>query len=285
LSHAWIDSVGYSAPAQEVRLLPYDTASVSFTIPHADTIARRICSPTDPSTEYATVVGLIRDGSSGRPARGTDVKVSWQVLAQTDTGLVPRAVEQVVRASESGTYVLCGLPLGHPITIEAAGARSANIVFPRKTDGRLLFARDRDPNKEYTRSFQTAHRTWKVDLLLTGAPPSRSSQMVRPFISGYVTDHTTGLPVEGVVLSLNGTDSTVTRADGTFDIVDVEWLPGANVVATRRLGYAPWGQEIWLEEGAGSLELSVQLLPQAIDTGMEVIDATPGQRRWDCRSR
>ena len=83
--------------------------------------------------------------------------------------------------------------------------------------------------------------------------------MVRPFISGYVTDHTTGLPVQGVVLSLNGTDSTQTRADGTFDIVDVEWLPGANFVAAHRLGYATWGQEIWLEEGAGSLELSVQL--------------------------
>jgi hypothetical protein len=148
------------------------------------------------------------------------------------------------------------------VTVAAAGARSANVLFPRHKDGRLLFARDRDPNKEYTRSFETTHRTWKVDLLLTGAPPSRSSQMVRPFISGYVTDHTTGRPVEGVVLSLNGTDSTQTRADGTFDIVDVEWLSGTNYVATRRLGYAPWGQEIWLEEGSGSLELSVQLLPE-----------------------
>ena len=63
---------------------------------------------------------------------------------------------------------------------------------------------------------------------------------------------------------MNGTDSTQTRADGTFDIVDVEWLPGTNFVATRRLGYAPWGQEIWLDEGSGSLELSVQLLPQAV---------------------
>ena len=278
LSHAWIDSVGLTSPRRDIRLVPDETDTVSFIIPHASSIARSLCSYPAGSSEPATVVGLVRDGSSGQAAAGTDVKASWQVLVPEELGLVPRVIEHVVRTSESGSYVLCGLPVGFPVTVSSNGARSANILFPRQQGGILLFARDRDPNEPYTRSFQTVHRTWKVDLLLTGSPPTRRPGEARRVLSGSVTDRSTLLPVEAVAISLNGTDSTVTRADGTFDIVDVEWLPEVNYVATRRLGYVPWGVEIRLAEGFGPLEISIQLLPQAISVDPVEVTADAVER-------
>jgi hypothetical protein len=93
-----------------------------------------------------------------------------------------------------------------------------------------------------------------------------------------VTDRSTLLPIEGVAISLNGTDSAVTRADGTFDIVDVEWLPEVNYVATRRLGYVPWGVEIRLVPGFGPLEISIQLLPQAVSVDPVEVNANAVER-------
>jgi hypothetical protein len=278
LSHAWIDSVGLTSPRREIRLVPDETDTVTFIIPHASSISRSMCSYPAGSSELGTVVGLVRDGNSGQPAAGRDVKASWQVLAPDELGWVPRVIEHVVRTNESGSYVLCGVPVGHPLTVSSNGALSANILFPRQLGGFLLFARDRDPSEPYSRSVQTAHRTWKVDLLLTGSPPTRRPGEARRVLSGSVTDRSTLLPVEAVAISLNGSDSTVTRADGTFDIVDVEWLPETNYVATRRLGYVPWGVEIGLAEGFGPLELSIQLLPQAMSVDPVEVTADAVER-------
>jgi hypothetical protein len=62
-------------------------------------------------------------------------------------------------------------------------------------------------------------------------------------------------------------------------MVDVEWLPEVNYIATRRMGYLPWGQEIRLEAGIDRLNLSITLLPQAIAIDPVNVTAEAMERR------
>ncbi len=259
LSHPAIDSIGHLPLGKDVRFVSGDTSTISFNIPHANSISRRICSYPTAVHDSATVLGLVRQGRSGRPARGLDMSASWQVLELEGDRLQPNVIEQVVRTDAAGTYFLCGLPVGLPVTIRANGARSANILFPRQADGLLLFARERDPDDPYRRSFRTRHRTWKVDFLLTGVPPAVPSASVPGVLSGYVTDFSSGQPLRGVTITLNNGDSTVTRSDGTFDLVGVEWRPSDNSIVAHRTGYQPWTKVIGLNVDLPRVELSIQL--------------------------
>ncbi len=278
LTHPWIDSIGLTSPRRDVRFVAENTDTTSFVLPHANSVARRLCSHIDESGELGTLVGSVRDARSGEPASGVDISATWQILTHGPQGLIPRDVEQVVETSELGSYVLCGLPLGHQVTVEVEGARSVNILYPRQEGGALLLARDREAGQAYPQSFQTGHRTWKVDLLLTGARPDQRSDDTGQVVSGYVTDRSTSAPVAGVTISFNGADTTVTRADGTFDIVGVDWAPDINYIATRRLGYAPWGQEIWVEEATDRLDLSIQLEQQAVSVDPVEVTAEAVER-------
>lgn len=262
LTHPWLDSIGVDPPRANIWVVPGDTATASFELPHADSIARRTCDRESGLAGSATVIGQVRAGSSGRPASGRSVAAFWQTLLTEGESTVIREVQRTVRTDESGSYVLCGLPVGVPLTIDLDGARPANVVFPRHVGGYLLFDRAREPGELYARTFRTSHRTWKIDLLVTGASASRRSDETQRVLSGYVTESRTGRPLGAVTLSLNGADSAVTRIDGTFDIVGADWVLGDNTVTASRNGYLTWTQEIWLEGTEARVELSIQLVQQ-----------------------
>ncbi len=261
LTHPSLDSIGLKPPEVDVALVFDQTDSISFLLPHADSVAMRACRYGPAAGPRATVIGYVRTGGSGRAASGRTISARWQVLETADGRTVPRAIERSVRTDDTGYYVLCGLPLGSPVTINAAGARAANILFPRSVGGYLLYARARVPDNPYTRSFRTSHRTWKVDLILTGSRASEIEPVKPRVLSGYVTDSSTKRPIGSVTVTLNATDSTKTRVDGTVDMIDVEWVTGNNVVTAHRNGYEIWTREIWLDEGAAHLELSIELDP------------------------
>jgi hypothetical protein len=237
------------------------TDSASFVLPHADSIARRACSY-ESIDEQVTVVGFVRAGGSGRPAGGRTVRAQWQALRQSEDRIVSEPVEKTARTDDTGYYLLCGLPPGVPVTISTDGARSANIIYPRRVGGYLLYARAREPTEPYTRSFETSHRTWKVDLLLTGRSVSRSSRAQIKALSGYVTDRVTDRPLDGVKIILNDSDSTETRSDGTFDLVDARLVRGNNSVTAYHNGFQLWSDEIWHDSAVAHIQLSIELEPQ-----------------------
>ena len=259
LFHPAMDSIGQPMLRLPIRLSPDETATISFDIPHAHSVARRICSYEAAVPETATIVGLVRNGNSGRPADGREVRAFWQILSSEGDHFALQQVERVVSTDSSGTYTLCGVPLGHPVTVSSTGARPANLIFPRREGGNLLFARDRDPNDPYRRSFRAGHRTWKVDFLLTGVSsqdPPPGSPLV---MSGYVTDHSTGRPLGGVSIVLGTDDSTVTRNDGTFDIAALQPSQGDISVSVREAGFQPWTHSIRLLGDVPHVEVSIQL--------------------------
>ena len=145
------------------------------------------------------------------------------------------------------------------MTVRVGGARSANIIFPRLEGGDILFDREREPSQPYRRTFRTRHRTWKVDLLRTGSRSTAPRAGVQRVLSGYVTEESTGRPLGGVTVVLNTNDSTVTRSDGTFDLIGAAWRLGDNSVIAKRTGYQDWTKIISLDVDASRLELSVQL--------------------------
>jgi hypothetical protein len=259
LTDQWLDSIGVAPPNIDIEFVPGDTVSASFVLPHADSVAQRNCAYESSLNGRATVIGRVRAGSSGQPSSGTSISAHWQSLQTDSDRWVPRESQRTVRTDGSGSYVLCDLPVGVPLTIDVDGARPANIVFPRHVGGHLLLARAREPGEPYTRNFRTSHRTWKVDLLLTGSSVSQRSAETRHVLSGYVTENLTGRPLSGVTILLNNADSAVTRIDGTFDLIDAAWVSGNNIVAASRNGFQIWTQEIWLTGDETRVELTVQL--------------------------
>jgi len=254
-----LDSIGYVSPRVPVQLAPGETTTVSFDIPHASSIARRLCARDGELRDSAIILGLIKEGRSGRPSVGNEIRATWQVLEPMDERLVPRQEEQIARADERGAYALCGLPVGLPITISTNGARPANIVFPVQEEGTLLYARARTPEEPYRMSYRLSHRTFKVDLLQTGAASAAPSDGIHRALSGYVTDASTGLPLQGVAVILNGRDSTLTRDDGTFDLVEVDWRLGDNSVIAHLQGYKEWIEVLGLVGDEDRVELGIRL--------------------------
>ena len=283
LSHVWIDSVGYRARPVGVRLRRGDTTEVSFAIPHVQSNLRRLCPDVSDIDAHGSVVGVVRGNTPGERVGNASVAASWQVLADEAGSLVPREVEQIVETDDDGFYVLCGLPVGHPLEIRGSAGDAvtpvAGLIFPRNAGGTLLYTEREVLGEGYAAASGTDRRVWKLDLRLGR---EASHETVRRALSGIVYDRSTGEAVSNVTISLNGTDTTVTRADGTFDIVDVGWLPETNFIATRRMGYLPWGQEIRLEEGTTRLNLRITILPQAVSLDpLDVTAAAMEQRLVD----
>ncbi len=137
----------------------------------------------------------------------------------------------------------------------------------------MLLARDRESGDPYQHSYSGLHAIWKLDFRLADEDDSRSSVATGSVLRGMVADRMTGRGLEEVTVSLNGGVTTGTRADGTFDLVGVNWLAGTNTVSFRRLGYRPWVQELELEEDRAELVMSVLLTSLAITMDPVVVEA------------
>jgi hypothetical protein len=275
LSHPRLDSIAYRVQ-RLVELRREETRTLSFAIPSTRSILAQLCPMTIGRSDFAAVVGRVTRRTGTEAVADADVTATWQLIESRNGRLEPRAVEAVVTTDEPGRYMLCGIPVGHPVTIQAdrgrARSSTASLILPRAEHGTALLAFNRDPVEGYTRSFTTGHRIWKLDLELNESGAGRQAQVAGHVLAGFVTDRATGQPIGGVTVGLNGTENTVTRDDGTFDIVDVDWLAGSNVVAVGRMGYQPWAQEIWLEGDEARLDLSVSLESRAI--ALDPVDVT-----------
>jgi hypothetical protein len=275
LTHPWLDSLAY-VDQRPVALARGMTNSVSFQIPHARTMLRRLCPETTDPDSLGVLFGVVGREGSVDPVSDAQVTASWQIVETSDQRLRPRVVEVVVRTDDSGFYVLCRVPTGHPVTVSArhgeSVSRTTSLVFPESEEGSLLQALNRGPGQPYADAHSVRRRLWKLDFRLSNRGTQRATGNQPRSLSGVITDRTSGRPLNAVTVTLNGRDTVATRVDGTFDIADARFLDGANVVTMRRLGYDPWVQEIWLDDTDERLELSVRLRPQAV--ALDPVDVT-----------
>lgn len=266
LSHPWLDSIAYRLD-RTVELTRGSTQSVALAVPHARSWLARLCPDAPDSIETGALVGVVR-GSDGVTPVG-DVRVTgwWQTIGSRGRAYIGVNWEVTAKTDDAGRFVLCQVPTGRALSIRAAddgdSSRTANLILPTAGGRELLFAWDRRRWQPYTHTFRHALPIFKLDLALG---EHRAADVAAPpggWVSGIVTDETTGQGLDGVRVVLNGRDSTMTRDDGTFDVVDIEFVAGANIVTLRRPGYRPRVRGFALAEGQPGLDLSVSLQPTA----------------------
>lgn len=94
-------------------------------------------------------------------------------------------------------------------------------------------------------------------------------------IQGKVIDRTTGLPVKGVTVAIDGTDRAVTDEHGSFTISDV--VPGSYSIAVRLLGYGTVRRTITVSElEPTSIEISLNSVSTVLQ---EVVTTGSGERK------
>jgi hypothetical protein len=270
LNHPWLDSIAVPELEQRLRFHRDTTQLVDFAIPHVAGAVHRICGGRDPHPLGRVIVGVVRREGSASPVTGATVTARWQSIAGSSQGYIVNHLREQVRTDDAGFFAVCDVPAGRSVTLHAAksgaASREASVLFPYLGGENLLMAWDRRPGQPYEYQYPAPKHVWKLDLTVG---PERSSGVAavplpRSSLSGIVVDNSTGQPIGNALIHLNGRDSTVSRDDGTFAILDAAWLPEANAVAVRRLGYQPWVLEIGLHEDHHHVELSIALEPQAV---------------------
>jgi hypothetical protein len=270
VTHPWLDSIAVGSSQQVVRLSREDNQTASFRIPHVNTVMRRLCGRGLSLRDRRVVVGVVR--AAGRTIADATVSAEWQTLTSSGDRFRVSDVREDVETDSNGSFALCDIPAGRPVDLaaekEATSSRRASIIFSRVLEGELLFAWDRTVGQAYDHSFSAPHGLWKVDLDLV-ARDQDGTPSDGVMLSGIVSDRETGEPLEAALVILNGADTVGTRADGTFDMVDVAVPVGTNYVTFRRRGYEPIGLDLMVDEDDSDVTLSVDLSPLAV--GLEEI--------------
>jgi hypothetical protein len=195
-------------PRRPVLLSLSDTTTVSFATPSIQTFVRAYCGP---PRERAGVVGLAF-GPDSIPAAGLDIRSRW---------LTANGWKQVqARSIPRGAFALCDLASGATLPI-------------RLHQGNLALAEER---------LRLEPGEWRwIDLRASPVPltfPEDATVRGQRVLAGVARDDSTGRPVAGVDVVLEGTDKTaVTNEIGRYAINDAP--TGVRALLFRAIGYRP----------------------------------------------
>jgi hypothetical protein len=276
VSHPWLDSLGLVGPATNVMLTRGSKVSIDFAVPHVNTLLHNLCPDDAVDAGHPVLVGRVRHRDGGTPVAGAKVRASWQIIQTDAARFLVREAEGTADVDATGRYVLCGLPAGRPIAVVAddgvLASQTANVLFPDARKGTLSFAWDKALGSPYTHGYVVEFPVWAVDLVLVNALGDRSGVLLSRGLTGVVTDSVTGEPVAAVLVSVNDREQTITRPDGTFDMVLDQPRGGRDVVTFRRVGYKPVTREVWVDTDQLTVFLPVSLASLPVELAEIVVE-------------
>jgi hypothetical protein len=196
-------------PRQAVLLSLADTTTVSFATPSLQTFVRAYCGA---PRGRVGVVGLAF-GPDSVPGAGLDIRTRW---------LTANGWKQVqARSIPRGAFALCDLASGATLPI-------------RLHQGNLALAEQRV-------RLEPGEWRW-IDLRASPVPVTFADDTAtgrgERVLAGVARDDSTGRPVAGVEVVLEGTDKTaVTNDIGRYAMADVP--TGVRTLLFRSIGYRP----------------------------------------------
>lgn len=120
VTHPRFDSLHLRPPSSTVALSTSEVPAVHLTVPSAATIFARQCTPEERRDPMTALRGRISDGTSGEPAIGADIVITWNELGSTKAQPAPVTQQRVATKSDSaGRYTFCGIPDGVRLTLRA----------------------------------------------------------------------------------------------------------------------------------------------------------------------
>lgn len=226
-----------------ILLLPSVTAAASPPDPF-DGLLAGVCGTNSPGVP--TIAGWIRYAKTGDPVREASVSASWsnlpEVLAREVSSIAD--LTGVVLADSSGFYAICNAPLQRKIVMHAMSPEGVSEFHDITFGADAVVA---GGEAHFSNGW-----VWRQDLEIVPLDD------LHTVLTGIVTDGTTGEPVVGAEVELNGTVfAAQTDSSGMFRI---EQLPaGTAKLVIRQIGHKPLRQEIRLPM-SGTLELPPELL-------------------------
>ncbi|HEY3285923.1 MAG TPA: carboxypeptidase-like regulatory domain-containing protein [Gemmatimonadaceae bacterium] len=250
--HEALTALGLDTPVRALSVSDVDTLlRVDLAIPSSSVVRALRCGPGSPA-DRGLLLGTIRDVVTQRMVPGTTLQMEWGALA-LDSGNARMVTERASATVESdGTYVLCGLPLDAPLTLDVTSPGHYAVVGPvveLPTTG-----------------------IGRLDLRLVRADTERGAAVIRG-----VVQHTSGKAVAGGRVLVPALAREVSVRDGAFVFGD---LPaGTWVVEARVVGTAPRARLVTVEAGAPA-EVALQVAETA-----QVLDAVTVVGAMDRDSR
>ncbi len=204
----WLDSLGLPAIQRQVRVRDGLTESVILSTPSSATIQRAACGEVL-GAEQGILIGDLR-GADGAPATGVGVYARWLEIVVQGTQVASGTMAAVDTTNASGSYVLCGVPVGAEFSLRALGAdgvASGEVVMKSAS---TLNRRD----------------------LIVGASGAQTRLTGR-----IVTESGNAIANATVLVAGDSAAPVRTDADGRFELSAVPRRTGQLVV--RALGYTP----------------------------------------------
>ncbi len=206
--HAVLDSAGVSVAPVRTIVDGRSPATVFLATPSHITAHRAYC-PRDPRQHTGVVLGLVRDGTSGRPMPGVPISAEWTefVMRQGSNRWEPRSV--TVLSDSGGRVILCTVPNDVAVLVRGQIAEGPAGWQAVDLSGR-----------EFGR----------VELALSPTPATGT-------VLGVLKTRDGAIIPSGTVLAL-GTNARV-QADpqGRFTLTDIP--AGSRILEARTIGFRP----------------------------------------------
>lgn len=229
----------------EVGATPVD--HVALAIPGSLALHDRICGPSRASDSSGVMVGFVRDASTGTPLGPSTVVVVWRELTIDKAGIHSDRRQVPGKTAPTGWFAICGLPSGAPLETRAElGARASGFIEVNVPLHGVL-----------VRDFAVGNDTATAAGRQTAASPlGEPIRHGTARVLGTVRD-STGRLLEGAQVTLWGSGTAASNADGHFDLRS---LPsGTGTLESRYVGFEP-------------ARRVVDLAPGRIDTVSVVMD-------------
>jgi protocatechuate 3,4-dioxygenase beta subunit len=154
-SHPTVPPLGGLPEPVEVELVTGMMASVRMVAPPLSLLLEAACGDTERPEESAVLTGLVTDQETGEPLPGAVVRVLWTDYRFRGTAVARAGGAEIQallgmqedglqgHADESGRYLACGVPVDHPLTVEAeTGDLTSGILAVRVPPETQLFDQD-----------------------------------------------------------------------------------------------------------------------------------------------
>lgn len=243
VSTPWLDSIG--AVTRRTIAIADSTAPLILFAPNLAEILAAACGAEDVG---GVIVGRVATRANA------DLPLGLRVIAEWPSDSMPAMGKSTVQrlswtrapVETSGTFRLCGVPMGRPVVMRTEADSSVVLTA-----------------KPLELQITTARRFARADLLLD------SAVVVLPTFTGTILSDSTGTPIVNAEVTLKDINRTVfSDARGAFRMIDVP--VGPHLVSVRRVGYAPMNTSMSFEANR-TIEHKV-LLPRS--TALTTVDVT-----------
>jgi hypothetical protein len=221
--HALLDTLGITLRTPDYTFVAGQTAQLDVSVPGAEFLASRLCTPAQRMRGPAAMTGFVHDPDTGGPAVGAKVEL---VYDDVDPIGRKRPVVRSDLVDTTGFYRICGLPkdMTGKVQVFRNGVSSGEV--PTEAASGFLALR--------AFSIVSAHQTVVEVTNDSGRVKRIAKGSAR--VTGRVLDKK-GQPLSGARVMLQGGGTTaITKPNGEFVL---DSLPsGTQALEVRKLGYS-----------------------------------------------